>query len=563
MDESKVILTLLFSFSFLGILISSYFIFLQKIRLGYILGAVFILSSAATFTYAMQLSNTSESGAFHWTVARYLTGALYIGANLLFIINFVDSPLKIQTRQFFGIITFPVLIILFFAVNPKSADLYNQIGLLTFKEIVSINWLLPLLYILLQTYACALFAFQYFLLFRNYHEQTRLNQVNTLIIASATSVILITHLLQLMGWRFLGSYNLTYFVYFPSAVLTLWGYQRFRLGDIRPLAYNSVFYQMNEAILVLDQNGHLLDYNPAAEGLLNISPNISLGQIFDPGKLKFKNFPDYKNNLLESGLRCELKGKTYQFSNSELHDKSEELIGYLLTFQDISSQLEAENLRTKEIERNAVWKERRNVARILHDSIMQDMNSLILLSNAARERYQQGKQEQLPSVLDSIIESAGYASKEVHSLTRELQVDEGDRGFNLFQSLEERVDFVKKQCSAKISLEHPAELHLPNQVQREFFYIILEALNNAIKHAIAQHINIIITNHNGLVRAEVLDDGAGFPNEDAITPGMGIANMRLRAGLIGADFSLESEPGRGVRICLTIDAQRGKYNVNS
>lgn len=558
MDESKVILTLLFSFSFLGILISSYFIFLQKIRLGYILGSIFILSSTATFTYAMQLSNTTESGAFHWTIVRYLTGVLYIGANLLFIIHFSDPPLKIQTWQFLGMISFPILVILFIAFNPDSADLYNQIGALSLKGFVSINWFLPLLYILLQTYACILFAFQYFILFKNYHEQTRLNQINTLIIASGISIILTSHILQLMGWRFLDSYNLTYFMYFPSSLLILWGYQRFQLGDIRPLAYNSVFNQMSEAILVLDQNSHLVDYNPSAEGLLDISAHISLGQILDPQKLHLNNFPDYQNSFGESGLRYEIKGKTYQVISSALFDTSGERNGYLISFQDISSQLEAENLRAMEIERNAVWKERRNVARILHDSIMQDMNSLILLSNTARERSQQGKHEQLPAVLDSIIESARYASREVRKLTRELQVNEGDHGFNLFQSLQERVDFVKKQCQAKISLELPAEIHLTNQVQREFFYIILEALNNAIKHAIAQQIHIVIMDDGRFVRAEVSDDGVGFPDEDSISPGMGIANMRQRAGLIGAEFKLESEPGRGVRVRLTLDAQRGK-----
>jgi hypothetical protein len=96
-------------------------------------------------------------------------------------------------------ISFPILVILFIAFNQDSADLYNQIGALSLKGFVSINWFLPLLYILLQTYACILFAFQYFILFKNYHEQTRLNQINTLIIASGISIILTSHILQLMG----------------------------------------------------------------------------------------------------------------------------------------------------------------------------------------------------------------------------------------------------------------------------------------------------------------------------------------------------------------------------
>jgi PAS domain-containing protein len=87
-------------------------------------------------------------------------------------------------------------------------------------------------------------------------------------------------------------------MYFPSSLLILWGYQRFQLGDIRPLAYNSVFNQMSEAILVLDQNSHLVDYNPSAEGLLDISAHISLGQILDPQKLHLNNFRIIKTALV-------------------------------------------------------------------------------------------------------------------------------------------------------------------------------------------------------------------------------------------------------------------------
>jgi|GEM_PF-6190464 len=560
MDAFKVVISILFAFSFLGILIAAYLFILQKSRLGFILGVIFVVNSAATFAYAMELSIPSSGDAFYWIVVRYISGTISNVAYLFFAINFSEGPAKFRTRQFLTLMIFPAFALLVLAINPHSSLLYYQIGHLSLSEIVAIDWLLPPLYILFQTYMSAIFAFQYFILFKNFRDQTKLNKVNVIIIASGVSAILLAHFLQMAGWRFMRYYNLTYFIFFPSAVIFLWGYLRFRLGDIRPIAYNSVFNQIREAILVLDQNERLVDFNPAAARILQLSSRLALGNKFDPLKHDLLGFPEYKNPTHQGDSLIFLNNLPYHVNNYELTNQAGKDFGYLITFRDISSQLEAENLRSKEVERNAIWNERRNVARILHDSIMQDMNSLIMLSTSAQDRFQQGKMDQLPKVLNSIIESARYASMEVKNLTRELQInEEGEFGFKLQQYLTERVEWIKNLSDTRITLILPEELSLSNQVQREFFYIILEALNNTIKHADAHTISVIITEADDFVCAEIVDDGVGFNLKESHLQGMGITNMRQRASLIGANFELTTSPGSGVRIGVKVAVQKGIF----
>lgn len=82
--------------------------------------------------------------------------------------------------------------------------------------------------------------------------------------------------------------------------------------------------------------------------------------------------------------------------------------------------------------------------------------------------------------------------------------------------------------------------------------IIQEALNNAIKHANAQHICISATcNSAGELSMKVRDDGSGLP--DIIRSGRGLNNMKGRARNIGAKFDIRpiAAGGTEVELCLS------------
>ncbi len=77
---------------------------------------------------------------------------------------------------------------------------------------------------------------------------------------------------------------------------------------------------------------------------------------------------------------------------------------------------------------------------------------------------------------------------------------------------------------------------------------------NAEKHALAQQISLslIVVESNQLLLL-VEDDGLGFDVEMALANGrFGLVGMTERAALIGAEFSIESEPGQGSRIRLLV-----------
>lgn len=89
------------------------------------------------------------------------------------------------------------------------------------------------------------------------------------------------------------------------------------------------------------------------------------------------------------------------------------------------------------------------------------------------------------------------------------------------------------------------------------FRIIQEAVNNAIKHASPDSIDIEITRADDCLRLSIVDDGLGLDRDNLLDTG-GIKNMQIRARLLDAQLQIDSGPGgKGthVRLSLPMNAE--------
>jgi len=91
------------------------------------------------------------------------------------------------------------------------------------------------------------------------------------------------------------------------------------------------------------------------------------------------------------------------------------------------------------------------------------------------------------------------------------------------------------------------DLHLPPAFRRNVFPIFKEALHNAASHARASRVQIRVEAREGRLRLEVRDDGRGF-EEEKITPGNGLRNLRRRAQELHGAVRFLSTPGQGTRV---------------
>ncbi len=101
---------------------------------------------------------------------------------------------------------------------------------------------------------------------------------------------------------------------------------------------------------------------------------------------------------------------------------------------------------------------------------------------------------------------------------------------------------------------------VPGEVTTALFRIAQEALTNVVRHAEADRVRVSLVYAPEAVSLEVFDDGRGFDPE-LIEPGKGeawgLAGMSERALLIGGELHVESGPGEGTRVKVSVPARAG------
>jgi signal transduction histidine kinase len=117
----------------------------------------------------------------------------------------------------------------------------------------------------------------------------------------------------------------------------------------------------------------------------------------------------------------------------------------------------------------------------------------------------------------------------------------------------------------RLSLEIKSKSdEIPRQdgkVETTIFAIVQETVNNAIKHAEADHITVTLQETDNAIETIIADDGTGF-EVDAIMSNyesrgsLGMVNLQERTELVGGELSIESAPGEGTRITISIPKEK-------
>ena len=94
---------------------------------------------------------------------------------------------------------------------------------------------------------------------------------------------------------------------------------------------------------------------------------------------------------------------------------------------------------------------------------------------------------------------------------------------------------------------------IPKDVALSLFRITQEALRNAARHSQTERIDLVLNADAECIRLKVQDYGCGF--DVARTrgqPGLGLASMQERARFVGGDIQIESVPGQGTSIVVSL-----------
>jgi signal transduction histidine kinase len=202
-------------------------------------------------------------------------------------------------------------------------------------------------------------------------------------------------------------------------------------------------------------------------------------------------------------------------------------------------QLAHENeVLTAELERN-------RIARDLHDTLGHALVSLGLQLELIRE-FRNIDAEKANKALDTAHELTDHLITEVRQAVHEIR----DPSFDLDRSLRDLVNEVHRNDKLSVVLDGHVNL-LPNRVERELFCIAKECLTNVQKHASAANVMLKLQQQHNQVELSVSDDGNGF-SSSLSSSGFGLQNIEERVKMLGGKFSIDSSPGGGTKIFVSI-----------
>lgn len=196
----------------------------------------------------------------------------------------------------------------------------------------------------------------------------------------------------------------------------------------------------------------------------------------------------------------------------------------------------------------AVVEERNRLARDLHDSVNQSLYGLTLSAEAAARHLAAGKTDSAAEQVRELRETARHALQEMRLLIFELRPPVLEQE-GLAASLQARLQAVEGRVGLATTLAVEGDGRLPPQLESELDRITQEALNNALKHAQAQRIDVQLRQGEQTVALEIADDGVGFdPGAAGARGGFGLRGMAERAARLGGRLAVESRPGKGTRV---------------
>lgn len=190
----------------------------------------------------------------------------------------------------------------------------------------------------------------------------------------------------------------------------------------------------------------------------------------------------------------------------------------------------------KKLKKFAISHERERFAREFHDGVGSQLSSIAMLSEMPQEKHAFCLSEIRKIALDSIDDMR----RSIAFLNNE---------FDIIEQIEIIARNFTERHGLLIDLGPLVSLkNVPLKSQLCLCRILQEALTNVVKHANAHRVMIEALPHEGEVRFNVSDDGAGFIPSLMVKNHYGLRNMADRAQQEGAQFVLNSAPGQGTKM---------------
>ena len=396
------------------------------------------------------------------------------------------------------------------------------------------------------------------------------------------SIFIISRFVQMTAWILLwlrGTVPDIYSEFFGNTLLfTGWAIEAFALLDTHQKKRAAVVFCMASTLISIALNYaiiHLASSNMKVFAasivpmVIFIAPGFSLVLRRNASLLRRVSGVQYLLFSLATTYRALSALITHEAFSLMTSDLSQTIaflaIFWLMLFSATNFLLLSKEKADRELMLGAVQiatlKERARLSRDLHDRVSQNLFSLSLFGLSSMKHLEAGEKMKTVDDLQTIEFLALQTQREMRLLLYELTPAHMNK-MSMVDILNQRFRIVESHLNIKASLDVTGCEEVGHDLKETLYAIILEALNNVIKHASAKTVTVQLQQQGDSIHLHVRDDGIGFDSEASHpSSGLGLENMRKRAELANGQLNIISHPGGGTTIeAVFPDPQNGKRN---
>ncbi|WP_458414826.1 histidine kinase [Schinkia sp. CFF1] len=325
----------------------------------------------------------------------------------------------------------------------------------------------------------------------------------------------------------------------------------------------AVIENSNQSLLILNKDKEIISLNEAGRNLLGLKENEQKNfcelcsnypgadKICDVSKCFLAN---EEENPVELYIKNPQKGLIPVVATTSYYTTPEKEKGTVLTLQLISEKRKEEHKQIQKIITHSIFqaqeKERKIISRELHDGIGQALFGMLIQTDVIKSVPK--TKEEMEAHLDRLQQMMKQTIEDVRNLSSVLRPSTLDN-HGLITTLKNFIRDLGNQFGMQINITcKGSNERLPSTIETALYRIAQEALINAVKYSSAERIDILIDVTKEKVLLSITDFGKGFELNPSTRNGVGIYSMEERTFMLGGEFLITSEIGKGTKVQVII-----------
>ena len=252
---------------------------------------------------------------------------------------------------------------------------------------------------------------------------------------------------------------------------------------------------------------------------------------------------EHEGELLGAVTVTMPRGESLSETEERLVDDMASQAGLVLRNTGLIQQLRSSRQRLVA----AQDEERRSLERNLHDGAQQQLVALKIKAAMAQQLVERGDSDRAAELLQQVVADTTDAVESLRDLAHGIYPPLLEA-----EGLEAALESRARKAPVAVSVFARGLGRYSAEVEAAVYFCVLEAIQNTVKYARADKVNVTLRQENGRLVFEVADDGEGFDAETQPL-GRGLVNMADRLDAFGGALEVRSAPGEGTTVIGSLD----------